>query len=119
MRRSSSEESRIEESAGGSSSETSAIVKSERVAILMDGEWATGVTEGSNIVVGSGTEADSSGGGGEISGSGSLLGSPRDVAMGVAAGSLWFAPVGLGFPVLNTGGGGRPSQPHSRNATTS
>ena len=39
--------------------------------------------------------------------------------MGVAAGSFWSALVGLGFPVVNTGGGGRPSQPRSRNAMSS
>ena len=49
----------------------------------------------------------------------SLLGSPRDVAIGVAAGSFWFSPVCFGFPVVNTGGGGRLSQLRPRNATTS
>ena len=47
------------------------------------------------------------------------LGSPRDVAIGVAARSFWFAPVDFDFPAMNTGGGGSPSQPRSRNATTS
>ena len=88
MGRSSSEVSAIEKSTGGSSSSESAIVKSESVATLMDGDWATGVTGVSEIVVGSEAGADSSGGGGGIRGSRSLLGSPRGVAMGVAAGSL-------------------------------
>jgi hypothetical protein len=62
---------------------------------------------------------DSSGGGWGIRGSGSPLGSPRDVGTGVAAGPFWFVPVGFDLLVVNTGGGGRPSQPRSRNATTS
>ena len=86
------------------------MVKSERVAMLADGECgvddpglvsAPGVTIGVTI------------------GSRSPLGSPRDVITGVAAESSWSAPAGFGLPVVNTGGGGRPSQPLSRNATTS
>jgi hypothetical protein len=58
-------------------------------------------------------------GGRGIWSSGSLFGSPKDVAMGVAVGSFWSGPAGFGFLVVNTGGGGRPSQPRSRNATSS
>ena len=42
-----------------------------------------------------------------------------DVAIGVAAGSLCFASTGFGFPVVNIGGGGRPSHPRSRRLITS
>ena len=38
---------------------------------------------------------------------------------GVAAGSFWFAPVYFDFSIVNMGGGGSPSQPRSRNETTS
>lgn len=98
-----------------SSSEASAIVKSEKVAMLVDGEWVVG--DSGNMSVSGATV--SSGRGEGIRGSRSLLGSPRDVGTGVAAGSFCLAPAGFGFPVANTGGVGRPSQPRSRNATNS
>ena len=47
-------------STGDPSSEVSAIVKSDRVAMLMDGDWMTGVTR---IVSGSGAASGSGGGG--------------------------------------------------------
>ena len=52
-------------------------------------------------------------------GSRSLLGGLRDAVMGVTVGSFWFATGCLDFLALNTGGGGRPSQPRSRNVTIS
>ena len=87
--------------------------------MLTDGDWVTGVAGDSGIISGTRVATGSSGRGGGIRGSGSLLGSPRDVAMGVAAASFWFAPVGPNPPVVNMGGGGRPAQPLSRNARTS
>ena len=38
-------------------------MKSERVAILIDGDWGTGAIGGSEIVVDTGTGADFTGGG--------------------------------------------------------
>jgi hypothetical protein len=68
---------------------------------------------------GSGVATGSSGGDQGSRDLGSLFRSPSDVATGVVEGSFWFAPIGFGLPGVNTGGEGRPSQPHSRNATTS
>ena len=45
-----------------------------------------------------------------IRGWGSLLERPGDVGTGVVAGSFWSSPISFGLPVMNTGGGGRPSQ---------
>ena len=42
-----------------------------------------------------------------------------DVATGVAAGSPCLASAGCGLPVVNIGGGGRPSHPRSRRVITS
>ena len=53
-------EVRVVGSMGDSSSEVSAMVKSDKVAILMDGDWVTGVPE---IVSVSGVMIASSGGG--------------------------------------------------------
>ena len=100
----------------GSSSEVSATVKSDRLVILMDGDCWTGdpgIEPVSEVATGS------SGEGWEIWGSRPLFGSPRDIMTGVAAGSFWSAPAGPGSPVVNTGGGGRPSQPCSRRRNTS
>ena len=44
----------------------------------------------------------------------SMLGSPRGAGTGVAMGSSWPVPVRSDLPLVNTGGGGRPSQPRSR-----
>ena len=41
------------------------------------------------------------------------------MTIGVAAGSPGLAPTGFGLPVVNIGGGGRPSHPRSRRAITS
>jgi hypothetical protein len=60
MEGSSSETSATVGSKGGSSSEASAIVKSDRVAMLMDGD---GVTGDPGTVSGSGVVVDSGGGG--------------------------------------------------------
>jgi len=103
-------------SMGGSSSEVSATVKSDRLVMLMDGECWTGDP---GIVPVSGVATGSSGEGWGFWGSRPLFGSPSDVTTGVAAGSFWSAQVGFGFPVANTGGGGRPSQPCSRRRNTS
>ena len=116
MRSSLSEVSGMVVSMGGSSSEVSAIVKSDRVAMLIDGDRMRGDP---GIVSVSGMTAGSSGGGRGIWGSGSLFGSPRDVATGVAARSFWSTPADFGILVVNAGGGGRPSQPCPRNATSS
>ena len=40
-------------STGGSSSEVSAMVKSDKVAMLTDGDWVTGVVSVSEAVTGS------------------------------------------------------------------
>ena len=48
-----------------------------------------------------------------------MLGSPRDMGTGVAMGSSWLVPVFPDLPFVNTGGGGRPSQPRSRSSMTS
>ena len=87
--------------------------------MLVDGDWVTGVTGDSGAVSGSRVVPSLSEGAGGDQYSRSLLGSPRDVTTGVAAGSFWPALIDFGAPVVNTGGGGRPFQPHSRNATTS
>ena len=87
--------------------------------MLMDGDWVSGVTGVSGIVSGTGVVTDPSGRGGGVGDSGSLPGSPMDVATGVAAVSFWFTAVGPDLLVVNTGGGGRPTQPLSRNASTS
>ena len=47
-----------------------------------------------------------------IRGWGSLLERPGDVGTGVVAGSFWSSPISFGLPVMNTGGGGKPSQQH-------
>ena len=60
MEGSSSETSGTVVSIGDPSSEVSAIVKSDRVAILMDGDWVTG---GAGTVSVSGMVTDSGGGG--------------------------------------------------------
>ena len=99
---------------GDSSSKGSATVKSDREEMLIDGDWVAG-EEG--MVSVSGT--DSSGEEWENWGSRSVLGSPRDVATGVALGSSLSVPFGSGVSVVNAGGEGSPSQPRSRNSSTS
>ena len=101
---------------GDSSSKGSATVKSDREEMLIDGDWVTG-DEG--MVSVSGTVTGSSGEEWENWGSRSVLGSPRDVATGVALGSSLPVPFDSGFSVVNAGGGGSPSQPRSRNLSTS
>ena len=59
---SSAEVSAMVGSMGDSSSEASGIVKSDRVAMLMDGDCVAGVTGDAGIVSVSGAVADSSGG---------------------------------------------------------
>ena len=59
---SSAEVSAMVGSMGDSSSEASGIVKSDRVAMLVDGDCVTGVTGGAGIVPVSRTVTDSSGG---------------------------------------------------------
>ena len=59
---SSPEVSATVESTGDSSSDASAMVKSDRVAMLMDGDCVIGVMEGAGIVSVSGAVTDSSGG---------------------------------------------------------
>ena len=99
-----------------SSSGVSAMVKSERVAMLMDGDCVAG---DSGAVSVSGARAGSVGEGRVTCGSGSMLGSPRDVTMGVALGSSLPAPADFAFVDENMGEGGRPSQPRSRSSSTS
>jgi hypothetical protein len=111
------EASGIVVSKGDSSSDVSAMVKSDIVAILMDGDRVTG-DAGTTASV-AGMAIGSSGGEWGIRGPRSLLGSPRDMPTGVAAGSFWHVPVDFGLVVVKTGGGGRPSQLRSRKATTS
>ena len=63
MGSSSSEASAIVGSTEDSSSEVSAIVKSDRVAILMDGDCEAGVAGDTGMVSASGAMIDSGGGG--------------------------------------------------------
>jgi len=94
---------------GGLSSEGSAIAKSDGVEMLVDGDRVMGdpgIMTVSEILT-------------NFDGVVSPFGSPKGVATGVAPGSFWFTPVGLGFSVVNRGGGGRPSQPRSRRSTIS
>ena len=104
---------------GGSPSNVlSGIAKSGRVAMLMGGDRVTGLTGSSGILFDPGSVVDSSGSG-WVCGSRSLVRILRDVSLGVVVGFFRFATVSLGFLVVKIGGGGRPSQPRSRNATTS
>ena len=73
-------------SMGDSSSEASAMVKSDKLAMLMDGDSVTGDRE---VISVSGAVTDSIGWDGGIRGSRSMLGNPRGVATGVALGSPW------------------------------
>ena len=59
----SSEASAMVGSMGCSSSEVSVIAKSERVAMLVDGDWVTEVTGDAGIAPDSGAVTNSSGGG--------------------------------------------------------
>ena len=103
-------------SMGGSSSEISAVVKSERVAMLMDGDRVAG---DAGIVPVSGATIDSNGGDWGFWGSRSVFGRPRVVATGVVLGSFWPVPLRADRPVVNTGGEGRPCQPLSRRRISS
>ena len=95
-------------STGDSSSEVSPIVKSDRLAMLMDGDCTVGGLGVDSI---SGTVIDSGGEGWVIFGSKSVPGRPKHVATGVELGSPPPVSLSVDFRVLNTGGGGRPSHP--------
>ena len=96
---------------GDLSSEVSAMVKSDKLAMLIDGDWVTGDPETISV---SGAATDSIEGDRGILGSTSMSDSPRGVATIVALGSSWPVLVCSRLLAVSTGGGGRPSQPRSR-----
>ena len=98
----------------GLSSILSAIVKSDKPAMLVDGDGGAedfGLLSGEISGAGEGTV-----GGCDCS---PVPGSPRDVAMGVAAGSWDLGTAAASLVLRRIGGGGSPSQPLSRSCKIS
>ena len=98
----------------GSSSVLSAIVKSDKAVMLVDGDGGVedfGLLSGEIFGAGNGTV-----GGRDCS---PVPGSPRDVATGVAAGSWDLGTAAAGLTLRRIGGGGSPSQPRPRSRKTS
>ena len=98
----------------GSSSRPSPVVKSDKPVILVDGDGGTEEFEPVPAEI-SGVRDGRVG----VRGCPLTPGSPSDVATGVAAVSWDAGIVVSGFALRRVGGGGRPSQPASRNSKTS